>query len=115
MTQYDLFPPAEGQRGNVVRSCVLTPRDCPDRLPPELRHFTRPSTVELPGMPGPVPVTASHGGSHPHLVHEFISSIVERRPPAVDATRAARWTAPGICAHASALEGGETISVPHYE
>jgi len=55
-----------------------------------------------------------HGGSHPHLVHEFLRSIIERRPPAIDEIRAADWTAPGICAHASALQGGALIDIPTF-
>jgi len=55
---------------------------------------------------------AGHGGSHPHLVHEFVRSIVERRESAVDAGRAANWTMTGICAHESAMAGGKWVDVP---
>ena len=56
-----------------------------------------------------------HHGSHPHMVHEFVRSIVEGRPPAIDAATAARWTAAGICAHASAMRGGEAVEVPRFD
>jgi predicted dehydrogenase len=55
-----------------------------------------------------------HHGSHPHLVHEFVRSIVEGRAPRVDAVTAADWTAPGICAHESALRGGVPVEVPRF-
>ena len=55
---------------------------------------------------------AGHGGSHPHLVHEFIRAIVEERESAVDAKTAANWTMAGICAHESAMNGGRKIDVP---
>jgi predicted dehydrogenase len=55
---------------------------------------------------------AGHGGSHPHLAHEFIRAIVEQRQSAVDAARAANWTMAGICAHESAMKGGKRIEVP---
>lgn len=55
---------------------------------------------------------AGHGGSHPHLVHEFIRAILEERESFVDATKAANWTMFGICAHESAMNGGERIEVP---
>ncbi len=55
---------------------------------------------------------AGHGGSHPHLVHEFVRSIVEQRESAIDAACAANWTMTGICAHESALAGGKWIEVP---
>ncbi|MGV3615580.1 MAG: Gfo/Idh/MocA family protein [Fimbriimonas sp.] len=70
----------------------------PDLLPPELAPFAE----------------GGHGGSHPHLVHEFVRSIVERRSPRIDAAPAATWTAPGICAHMSAVKDGEMIKVPTY-
>ena len=95
---HDMTGPAAGSRGNRVKTRTLAPDDEPERLPGELRAFVRESSVSLPGMPEPAVVGAAHSGSHPYLVHEFVSSIVEDRPSAVDAVRAAEWTAPGICA-----------------
>ena len=56
-----------------------------------------------------------HGGSHPHLVHEFVSAIVEGRESAIDAVRSAYYSAAGICAHQSALAGGARIFLPEFE
>jgi predicted dehydrogenase len=114
LTRYDMSPPASGTRGNPVTTSALPPRSFPQLLPPELAPFVVPSEVRLPGMAAPTPVSAVHGGSHPHLVAEFVASIVEGRPARVDAVRSAQWTAPGICAHASALADGETVHVPSY-
>jgi len=55
---------------------------------------------------------AGHGGSHPHLTHEFIRSIIEERESAVDAKTAANWTMAGICAHESAMNDGKRIEIP---
>ncbi len=55
---------------------------------------------------------SGHGGSHPHLAHEFIRAIVEERESAVDAARAANWTMAGICAHDSAMKGGKRVEIP---
>ncbi|MBA7713818.1 hypothetical protein ES703_122828 [subsurface metagenome] len=55
---------------------------------------------------------AGHGGSHPHLTHEFIRAIIEERESFVDAVTAANWTMAGICAHESAMKGGKRIEVP---
>ena len=74
------------------------PAGAAERLPEPLRLFA----------------DGGHGGSHPHLVHEFVSSIVEGRPSRIDARQAATFTAPGICAHASALAGGEEVAVPDF-
>lgn len=57
---------------------------------------------------------AGHGGSHPHLVHEFVSAIIEGRQPSVNAVRAANITCAGICAHDSAMKGGERIYLPDF-
>ncbi|MEX0746753.1 MAG: hypothetical protein WD275_02055, partial [Rhodothermales bacterium] len=56
---------------------------------------------------------AGHGGSHPHMVHEFVSAILENREPVSGASAAANWTMTGICAHESAMRGGERIDIPN--
>jgi hypothetical protein len=48
------------------------------------------------------------------MAHEFIRAIIEDRQPAVDAVTAAYITGAGICAHQSALQGGETIHLPDF-
>jgi predicted dehydrogenase len=55
---------------------------------------------------------AGHGGSHPHLAHEFVRAIVEGRESFVDARRAANWTMAGICAHTSTIQGGKRVEIP---
>lgn len=88
--------------------------DYAHRLPPEIAAFT--GAVELDGR-GEHPSVmhgGGHGGSHPHLVHEFVRSIVEERAPAIDEIKAADWTAPGICAHESALRGGDQVTIPNF-
>lgn len=55
-----------------------------------------------------------HGGSHPHLVHEFVSSILEARPSFPDVYQSTNWTCAGICAHTSALQNGERIPLPNF-
>jgi predicted dehydrogenase len=55
-----------------------------------------------------------HGGSHPHLVHEFVSSIVERRPSFPDVYQSVNWTCAGICAHESAMRGGAMVPLPDF-
>jgi hypothetical protein len=52
---------------------------------------------------------SNHGGSRPHMVHEFISSIVGKRRPYPNVDTAANWTFAGLCAHESALKGGKLI------
>lgn len=57
---------------------------------------------------------SGHGGSHPHLAHEFIMSIVEGRAPFPDVYTSANWTAAGICAHESAMQGGKAVRIPDF-
>lgn len=57
---------------------------------------------------------AGHGGSHPHLAHEFVSALMENRDPFPNAAQSANWTSVGILAHQSALKGGQIIQVPDF-
>ena len=57
---------------------------------------------------------AGHGGSHPHLAHEFVMSLVEDRDPFPNAAQSANWTCVGILAHESALKDGEVINLPEF-
>jgi len=56
-----------------------------------------------------------HHGSHPHLAHEFVRSIVEGRKPWIDEVMGANITAAGLCAHQSAMEDGKEIIVPVFD
>lgn len=85
--------------------------DFADRLPEPIRKFTRSIADEehLSFIQG-----GGHGGSHPHLVHEMVSALTEGREPFPNAREAANWTSVGICAHQSALRGGERVDIPDY-
>jgi predicted dehydrogenase len=107
-------PHGAGGRGRPAEESVLEPPDFAHRWPEQLSRFVRSYTLEAHGGGTRIAKTAGHGGSHPYLVHEFISSIVEERPPAIDAVTSAAWTAPGIVAHESALNGGKRLAVPSF-
>jgi predicted dehydrogenase len=55
-----------------------------------------------------------HGGSHPHLAHEFVTALVEKRDPFPNAKQSANWTCVGLCAHQSALKGGAIVKLPAF-
>lgn len=57
---------------------------------------------------------AGHGGSHPHLVHEFVSALADNREPFPNARQSANITCVGILAHESALQGGVIIKLPDF-
>ena len=48
------------------------------------------------------------------MAHEFVMSIVEGREPFPNAVQSANYTATGICAHESALRGGERVFLPDF-
>ena len=56
-------------------------------------------------------LASGHGGSHPYLVHEFVSAVAERRRPQVSAWDAAMYMAMGVAAHQSAQKDGEIVKV----
>jgi predicted dehydrogenase len=95
---FTLEPVIESRRGRHVTSTRVDVPYRPDLLPEALGRFAQ----------------GGHGGSHPHLVHEFVRSIVEERSSAIDTLTAADWTAPGICANESAIRGGEMVEVPDF-
>ncbi|MBX7121023.1 MAG: Gfo/Idh/MocA family oxidoreductase [Opitutaceae bacterium] len=85
------------------------------RLPAGIRKFTTKGVYDL-GKKTHLSFTqgAGHGGSHPHLAHEFISALVEDRDPYPNAVKSANWTCVGLCAHESALAGGKIVRLPAF-
>jgi predicted dehydrogenase len=57
---------------------------------------------------------AGHGGSHPHLVHQFVDALVKGTEPYPNAIQSANITCVGILAHESALQGGIKINLPDF-
>jgi predicted dehydrogenase len=56
-----------------------------------------------------------HGGSHGHLMSEFVDAILRDRKPWVDVAQALNMTVAGIVAHQSALKDGELLKIPQYK
>ncbi|MFM7115738.1 MAG: gfo/Idh/MocA family oxidoreductase, partial [Planctomycetota bacterium] len=88
--------------------------DVPDfahLLPEPIRKFTQSiqDADHLSFIQG-----GGHGGSHPHMVHEFVSALKQNRDPWPNAVTSANWTCVGICAHESALKGGQIVHLPGF-
>jgi predicted dehydrogenase len=83
-------------------------------LPEPIRKFTMPSMIQdaehLSFLQG-----GGHGGSHPHLAHNFLMAVLGERPALPDAVTSANWTMVGICAHQSAMRGGERVVIPRFD
>jgi len=65
-------------------------------------------------LPETLRVKTGHGNSHTFITHEFVSAILENRHPAVNVWEAIAYTAPGIVAHQSALQGGVSLKIPDF-
>ena len=89
--------------------------DYAELLPPEIRRFTvKNKFFDETNPQNSFEAGGGHGGSHPFLVDEFVNAVCDNRTPWIDMHRAAQWTAPGICAHESAMQGGKQIMIPQY-
>ena len=76
--------------------------------------------VELTRFHNPLPdklvkyVFGGHQGSHPYLVHDFVSSVVNGTVPECNVWAAARHNLPGLAAVESAKRSGEWMKVPDF-
>jgi predicted dehydrogenase len=104
----------EGKRGRPITFERITAPDRADLLPEEIRRFTQKGVYDETNEHLSFIQGGGHGGSHPHLVNEFVQSIMEQRQPSIDAITAANWTAAGICAHESAMRGGVLVDIPDF-
>ncbi len=91
---------------------VMVP-DYAHLLPEPIRKFTQPAAIQdadhLSFLQG-----GGHGGSHPHLAHNFLQAVLGENAAMPDAPTSANWTAVGICAHMSALKGGDKVKIPDF-
>ena len=108
-------PAANGRRGGTTRTETVELPNYHYHLPESIQKYTigandydplNPQDSLKKGAGG------GHHGSHPHLVHEFISSVIEGRKPFIDEALGGNITAAGICAHESAMKNGEAVEVP---
>ncbi|MCI0536627.1 MAG: Gfo/Idh/MocA family oxidoreductase [Verrucomicrobiales bacterium] len=88
-----------GQRGSFYGKYEGLEKNLPNTRRPPL-----PPQVEAGG----------HGGSHGHLMNEFVSAILQERKPLIDIAQALNMTVSGIVAHQSALKDGELLKIPRY-
>ena len=82
-------------------------------LPASIQQFTMPAAIQdadhLSFLQG-----GGHGGSHPHLTHHFLMAALGEQPAFPDAVTSANWTLVGICAHESAMKGGDRVKIPQF-
>jgi predicted dehydrogenase len=85
-------------------------------LPESIQRFTTKGVYSLDEGEHHLSFTqgGGHGGSHPHLVHAFLSAVRGERPALPDAETSANWTMVGLCAHESAMNGGKRVVIPTF-
>jgi predicted dehydrogenase len=89
--------------------------DYANRLPKEIQHYTQAGVYDEDTHAHRSFIQGGgHGGSHPHLAHEFIASIVENREPFPNARQAANITCAGILSHLSAMSGSSKVYLPDF-
>ena len=91
----------------------ITVPDFAHLLPEPIRKFTLPQEIHDAGHLSFIQ-GGGHGGSHPHLVNEFVSALRDNRDPWPNATQSANWTCVGILAHESAMHGGVPLKLPEF-
>ncbi len=108
----------EGERHILHTGEVPERIEVPDygaRLPREISAFTRGGVYDAGDNAHRSFVQGGgHGGSHPHLAHEFLSAIDEDRDPYPNARQAANITCAGILSHTSAMSGGAKLYLPDF-
>ena len=93
--------------------------ECPDfahLLPDEIAPFTTGGVYG--GEEGEEHLSftqgAGHGGSHPHLVHQFVELLRGQGEGYPNELQSANITCTGILAHESAQKGGEIVRLPEF-
>ena len=114
MIDLDSDPERFTRGSEIIEQRIHVP-DYGYRLPEEIAGYTTETIYNDENMHLSFKQGGGHGGSHPHMVHEFVRSIIENRKPIVDDILGAYWTGLGICAHQSALAGGKVIEIPKFK
>ncbi len=92
--------------------------DSPDRGYVATRHeqTTGPAANVVPAVRRQVPsdaVAGGHGHSEWFMVDDWIRALLAGARPPIDVYAGLDMTLPGICAHLSALQGGQPVAVPN--
>lgn len=109
--------PVEGLRGSETEVTQMSMPNFHEYLPESIQKYTI-NVKDFDPLNPQLSLKKGHGGghhgSHPHLVHEFVRSIIEERRPAIDENLGANITAAGICAHISAMDNGAPVMIPEF-
>ncbi len=84
------------------------------RLEAKKTPYEQPEWWKTDLLPEPLRHNSGHHGSHTFLTHEFVDACIHERKPVIDILEALAYTVPGIVAHQSALNGGESKTIPQF-
>jgi hypothetical protein len=117
------WPLIEGEQA-VIHTAKKPEPEIPERvevpdfahlLPEGIRRFTTQGVYDMAENEHlSFTQGGGHGGSHPHMVHEFLTALAEDRDPWPNAKQSANWTSVGILAHESAMSGGKRMDLPEW-
>jgi predicted dehydrogenase len=94
---------AAKNRGSLPRSYIGKVHLGASRM-----HAVERLPKEFVGLPN------GHAGSHQFLVVDFVEALKTGKLPPNNVWLSARYNAPGIVAHESAMRGGEMMEIPDY-
>jgi predicted dehydrogenase len=83
-------------------------------LPKEIQSFTGHGVYDEEHEHLSFTQGGGHGGSHPHLVHQFIQAVLHGQNSYPNPVESANITCVGILAHESAMAGGEPKAMPAF-
>ena len=81
---------------------------------PESQAIVEKLNLLKPALPKTVD-SGGHGGSHGHLMNNFVESVLKDKDPLVDVATALNTTMCGVVAHQSVLKDGELMKIPQFE
>ncbi|MDF7637849.1 Gfo/Idh/MocA family oxidoreductase [Lactobacillus sp. ESL0791] len=112
---YDFGDKSNKKKRNseIIEKRIEIP-DYADRLPKSIEKYTQKTVYNNKNTHLSFTQGGGHGGSHPHMIHEFVRSIIEDREPIINDVKGAYLTGVGICGHKSAMEGGREIALPDF-
>jgi predicted dehydrogenase len=109
------FSDPTGTNGpSIVRAETKTEKDSGgfERSSQILEKYTEVKWWKTDLLPEPLRHDSGHEGSHCFITHEFVDSLAKGRKPFVGIDEALAFTVPGMIAHQSALNGGQSMKIP---
>ena len=84
-----------------------------DSVPHLNNMIEMPITENVTDAP-PEAAQGGHGTAEYMMIQDFVASIRDDTPPPLDIHAALRMALPGMCAHESALNGGQMVEIPDW-